>query len=163
MIVNVKTLMGKTFPLEVCPSDSVYTVKRYLMDELNRTVTPSELHLVKDGKELEDARLVRDYNLKDGASMFLIIPVRRIWRTIPYLHIPPSQPPPLRSGTAPWQRSPRPRPAPSSNKVHSTYVCIFTLLCVFTGIGPMIVGAISYDCDIIVMIGAFVFEPVHPV
>ncbi len=72
MQILVKTLYGKTIPVDVNPSDTVDAVKRTiaLMEKLPAGCVQRLFH-VRD--ELDDPRSFADYNIPESAVVHLLI------------------------------------------------------------------------------------------
>ena len=68
--------MGTVIRLEVCPTDTILNVKRYLMDEFYRKIVPEQQNLISSGKRLENQRTLSDYHLQEGATLILVLRVR---------------------------------------------------------------------------------------
>ena len=73
--IFVKTLTGKTIPLNVKLTDTVWSVKLKIQDAEG---FPVELQkgLIFFGKRLEDGRILNDYNIQEGSTIHLIPPLR---------------------------------------------------------------------------------------
>ena len=73
-MVIVKVLTGKTFMLDVEPSDSVQSVKRKIQDKEG---VPYVLQrLVFAGKQLEDSCTLGDYNVQCDTTLHLVLCLR---------------------------------------------------------------------------------------
>ncbi|XBI61479.1 hypothetical protein VPH35_042266 [Triticum aestivum] len=62
MRIFVETLAGKTVPVKVNPSDTIYIVKAKIQDQQRLTF---------NGEQLDDGRKLADYGVRDGSTLGL--------------------------------------------------------------------------------------------
>ena len=70
MTISVRTLTGKIFPIVCRKSDTILTIKEKCGSHLD--IPFLQQRIIYNGKQLEDDKLISDYNIVDGCSVHLV-------------------------------------------------------------------------------------------
>ncbi|XP_035777895.1 polyubiquitin-C isoform X2 [Anopheles albimanus] len=71
MQIFVKTLTGKTITLDVVPTETVLDIKSKI--EEREGIDPDQQRIIFAGKQLENDRIISDYNIQHGSTMHLVL------------------------------------------------------------------------------------------
>lgn len=71
MQILIKTLTGKTIPLDVEPSDTIGAVKTKIQSKEH--IPPEHQRLLLPGKELDDSKTLESYNIQKDSTVFIVL------------------------------------------------------------------------------------------
>eukprot|EP00873_Tetraselmis_striata_P040487 jgi/Tetstr1/460751/TSEL_005936.t1 len=74
MMIKVKTLTGKEIEIDIEPIDSVMRIKERV--EEKEGIPPVQQRLIFAGKQMNDEKTARDYNIEGGSVLHLVLALR---------------------------------------------------------------------------------------
>jgi len=69
--IFLKTLQGKTIPMEVSSTDTIQSIKSRILDK--EGIPVEQQRLVFNGKQLEDSQKLDDYGLQNDNTVHLVL------------------------------------------------------------------------------------------
>ena len=75
MQIQVKTLTGMTINLEVNPTDIIKKIKQKIKDK--KGISLDQQCLILAGKQLKDSHTLCDYDIQNGSTLSLMLPLDR--------------------------------------------------------------------------------------
>ncbi|PHT54167.1 Ubiquitin-NEDD8-like protein RUB1 [Capsicum baccatum] len=73
-MIKVKTLTGKEIEIDIEPTDTIDRIKERV--EEKEGIPPIQQRIIYGGKQLADDKTTKDYNIKNGSALHLVLPLR---------------------------------------------------------------------------------------
>ena len=73
-MIKVKTLTGKEIEIDIEPTDTIDSIKERV--EEKEGIPPVQQRLIFAGKQLADDKAAKDYNIKAGDVLHLVLALR---------------------------------------------------------------------------------------
>ncbi|KAL6776986.1 UBQ2 [Auxenochlorella protothecoides x Auxenochlorella symbiontica] len=74
MMIKVKTLTGKEIEIDIEPNDSIARIKERV--EEREGIPPVQQRLIFAGKQMNDDKLAKEYNIEGGSVLHLVLALR---------------------------------------------------------------------------------------
>ncbi|DBA67249.1 hypothetical protein WJX82_006885 [Trebouxia sp. C0006] len=74
MMIKVKTLTGKEIEIDIEPSDTIERIKERV--EEKEGIPPIQQRLIFAGKQMNDDKMAKDYNIEGGSVLHLVLALR---------------------------------------------------------------------------------------
>lgn len=73
-MIKVKTLTGKEIEIDIEPTDSIERIKERV--EEKEGIPPVQQRLIFGGKQMNDDKIAKDYNIEGGSVLHLVLALR---------------------------------------------------------------------------------------
>ncbi|XP_024530827.1 NEDD8 [Selaginella moellendorffii] len=73
-MIKVKTLTGKEIEIDIEPNDTIERIKERV--EEKEGIPPVQQRLIFAGKQMNDDKTARDYNIEGGSVLHLVLALR---------------------------------------------------------------------------------------
>lgn len=74
MMIKVKTLTGKEIEIDIEPTDTIERIKERV--EEKEGIPPVQQRLIFAGKQMNDDKAAKDYNIEGGSVLHLVLALR---------------------------------------------------------------------------------------
>ncbi|KAJ7743932.1 ubiquitin [Mycena maculata] len=74
MLIKVKTLTGKEIELDIDPDDKITRIKEKVEEQSG--VPPPQQRLIFGGRQMQDDKTAKDFNINAGAVLHLVLALR---------------------------------------------------------------------------------------
>ena len=74
MQIFVKSLTGKTWTLDVKPTDTIESLMQ--MNYVKQQIPTNQQRLIFRGRQLEESRTIADYNIEKESTIHLVLRIR---------------------------------------------------------------------------------------
>eukprot|EP00191_Tetraselmis_sp_GSL018_P021033 CAMPEP_0177580074 /NCGR_PEP_ID=MMETSP0419_2-20121207/1346_1 /TAXON_ID=582737 /ORGANISM="Tetraselmis sp., Strain GSL018" /LENGTH=78 /DNA_ID=CAMNT_0019068877 /DNA_START=105 /DNA_END=341 /DNA_ORIENTATION=+ len=74
MMIKVRTLTGREIEIDIEPTDTVDRIKERV--EEKEGIPPVQQRLIFSGKQMNDEKTAKDYNIEGGSVLHLVLALR---------------------------------------------------------------------------------------
>ncbi|ERM99023.1 hypothetical protein AMTR_s00101p00053450 [Amborella trichopoda] len=74
MMIKVKTLTGKEVEIDIEPTDTIERIKQRV--EEKEGIPPVQQRLIYGGKQMNDDKTAKEYNIEGGSVLHLVLALR---------------------------------------------------------------------------------------